>query len=31
MYDGNELPEEKSMFISEQHCFSDLLEGLASS
>ena len=30
MYDGNELPEEKSMFISEQHCFSDL-EGLASS
>ena len=31
MYDGNELPEEENMFISEQHCFADLLEGLASS
>ncbi len=28
VYIGNEYPQEEGMFITERHCFSDLLEGL---
>lgn len=31
VYNGNESPKDESMFIAEEHCFSDLLEGLTSS
>ncbi len=30
VYIGNEYPEEEGMFITERHCFSDLLEGVTS-
>ena len=31
VYNGNGSKSDESMFIAEQHCFSDLLEGLTSS
>lgn len=30
IYNGNQPSEEESMFLTELHCFSDLLEGITS-
>lgn len=31
MYNGNESSTDEGMFLVEEHCFSDLLEGIATS
>ena len=30
MYNGNDSPDDEAMFLTERHCFFDLLEGVAS-
>ena len=30
VYDGNSSPEEESLFLTERHCFDDLVSGLQS-